>query len=318
FSAGHLARSFADPRVRRELERAHVRTPEDVLAFLLLTPAEVAAFTAGVPVNTDDNALIEFGAPRDLLGYHRYDSSVLRVYGASWPYGHLEDLLGPAGRDADADARLARALLGHGKLREAEEYATATAAAGGGAVAARLRTLLALARPHGDDDPEAPLADPPGLDPPQLKAGLLPRVIEERTQQFLKVERELKTRSYATALKILREWPERDVIQSGDDVRLLFAFLLYKTGFHSEALEHLKALAADPAFVARRPAVRYYLGRIDYVAGEYTRALRHFDAYIDARPADAAAVARRGAPASRPAAASQAAAAQPAASQASR
>jgi spermidine synthase len=284
FTIEHVAKSFRHARVRAELERATVRSPEDVLAFLLLAPDEVAAFTAGAPVNTDDNALIEFGAPRDLLGYHRYDSSVVRVYGASWPYGHLSALL-TRQPDGPAAARLARALLAHGKQREAKVYLEHAARSGAVEEAHRLRLLLGLLRPRDGDDLEAPLA-PGGLEPPKLSASLRPEQVLERTRQYDEIERELRTRTWATALKILRGWPEEEVV-ADPDLRLLFAFLLYKAGFHAAAIDHLKALAADPAYAARRPALRYYLGRIDYGAGEYARALGHLDAFIAAAPQDA-------------------------------
>jgi spermidine synthase len=302
FSAEHLARSFRHERVRRELERAAVGSPEDVLAFLLLAPDEVAAFTAGAPINTDDNALIEFGAPRDLLGYHRYDSSVVRVYGASWPYGHLSGLLDRQ-PDGPAAARLARALLAHGKRREAALYVERAARTGAPAEARRLKLILGLLRPRDSDDPEAPLA-PGGLEPPKLRASLKPAEVLERTRQYEEVERELRTRTWATGLKILRGWPEEDVV-AHPDLRFLFAFLLYKAHFHAAAVDHFKALQADAAYAARRPALRYYLGRIDYAAGDYGRALGHLEAYVAAQPADAerlAAPPRRSAsqPASQP------------------
>ena len=284
FSIEHVARSFRHERVRIELERAAVHSAEDVLAFLLLAPDEVAAFTAGAPVNTDDNALIEFGAPRDLLGYHRYDSSVVRVYGASWPYGHVHGLL-ERQPDGAAAARLARALLAHGKQREAAVYVERAARTGATDEAHRLKLMLGLLRPRDGDDPEAPLA-PGGLDPPKLKKSLRPEQVLERTRQYEEVERELRTRTWATGLKILRGWPEEEVV-ADPDLRLLFAFLLYKVQFHLAAVDHFKALAADPAYAARRPALRYYLGRIDYGAGDYYRALGHLEAYIAAAPRDA-------------------------------
>src|SRR6266540_2822088 len=64
-----LERAFRDPVTRAEAKRGGFATPHDVFAYLLLGPEELESFTAGSPVNTDDNARIEFAAPRDLLGY---------------------------------------------------------------------------------------------------------------------------------------------------------------------------------------------------------------------------------------------------------
>jgi spermidine synthase len=63
-----IARAFQDPIVAAEAKRAGFASPHDVPAFLLLGPEELRSFTAGARINTDDNALIEFAAPRDLLG----------------------------------------------------------------------------------------------------------------------------------------------------------------------------------------------------------------------------------------------------------
>ena len=62
-------------------------------------------------------------APRDLLGYARYDSYLARVYGPLWPYGRLGRggaRLRRAGPAAGARPSSSRSLLAHGKAREAE------------------------------------------------------------------------------------------------------------------------------------------------------------------------------------------------------
>ena len=209
---------------------------------------------------------------------------MVRVYGASWPYGHVSALLDRQ-PDGVAAARLARALLAHGKQREAAVFVERAARTGATAEAHRLKLILGLLRPREHDDSEAPLA-PGGLEPPRLDASLKLEQVLARTREYEEVERELRSRTWATGLKVLRGWPEAEVT-AHPDLRFLFAFLLYKTGFHAEAVDHFKALQADPAYAARRPALRYYLGRIDYAAGEYPRSLGHLEAFIAALPADA-------------------------------
>jgi len=99
---GRLRRAFAEPGVVAELERAYIHSPYDVLARVLLSDRdEVMRFThiehrkdkktgrikaipeatnaedcrppgcrrEPLPLNTDDNALIEFAAPRDVIGF---------------------------------------------------------------------------------------------------------------------------------------------------------------------------------------------------------------------------------------------------------
>jgi Tfp pilus assembly protein PilF len=55
---------FASPRTAAELARINATGPTDLLSRFYMGPEELAAYTAGAPFNTDDNALIEFNAPR--------------------------------------------------------------------------------------------------------------------------------------------------------------------------------------------------------------------------------------------------------------
>ena len=89
----HRRACWPMPAPGAEAARAASTPAHDIPAHLLLGPEEVEAFTAGAAVNTDDNARIEFSAPRDLLGYARFDPYLARVYGPLWPYGRLQ----PAG-----------------------------------------------------------------------------------------------------------------------------------------------------------------------------------------------------------------------------
>ena len=79
-----------------------------MFAYLLLGPDELEAFTAGSPVNTDDNARIEFPAPRDLLGYAKFEPYRANVYGPMWPYGRLSELVRGYGDGPDKSSRCGR------------------------------------------------------------------------------------------------------------------------------------------------------------------------------------------------------------------
>ncbi len=67
-----LARRMGEPRMRAELERVRIRTPGDLLARFILGPAGVGRLVRGAPLNTDDNARVEFSAPRDLINYREH------------------------------------------------------------------------------------------------------------------------------------------------------------------------------------------------------------------------------------------------------
>ncbi|HEY6331632.1 MAG TPA: fused MFS/spermidine synthase, partial [Blastocatellia bacterium] len=55
---------FAEPNVAADLDRIHISTPADLVSRLYMGPVELEAMTASSEINTDDNALIEFNAPR--------------------------------------------------------------------------------------------------------------------------------------------------------------------------------------------------------------------------------------------------------------
>jgi spermidine synthase len=57
---------MAELRIRMDLARVDVRSPVDLLPLFRLGDAEVDRFVDGAPRNTDDNARVEFSAPKAL------------------------------------------------------------------------------------------------------------------------------------------------------------------------------------------------------------------------------------------------------------
>jgi spermidine synthase len=55
---------LADTRIAADLERIKTTTAADFVSRFYMGPRELATFSAGAELNTDDNALIEFRAPR--------------------------------------------------------------------------------------------------------------------------------------------------------------------------------------------------------------------------------------------------------------
>jgi hypothetical protein len=53
-----------NPRSGAELRRIGTSRASDIISRFYLGPAEVTTLSAGARLNTDDNALIEFNAPR--------------------------------------------------------------------------------------------------------------------------------------------------------------------------------------------------------------------------------------------------------------
>ncbi|MDW8284006.1 MAG: hypothetical protein RMK29_20065 [Myxococcales bacterium] len=297
-----LERNFSPqhPRLRAELERAGVRGAEDLLGYLLLVPDELAAFAAGAPINTDDNAIIEFAAPRDLLSYLHHDPYVEQLYGAQWPYGRFERYLaghgspfippGQRGSRADSYGRLAYALLAHGKLAAAQRLLRRAQVLGGGPQAERVERLLRLLLPRKETDDGPPLtaeggpSGAGGLEPPRLPPGLGPQEEARIGADYALLLAEMAERRWAHALRALRTWPMAWIEAMGPDLRLLLGYLLYRADLLEEAVAHLRPLASQEAYVARRPALLYYLGRAEYMSARTRDGVMHLEGYLARKP----------------------------------
>jgi hypothetical protein len=280
-----LERAFQIPSVRAEARRGGLNSAHDVLAYLLLGPEELESFTAASVVNTDDNARIEFAAPRDLLGYAKFDPYLAKVYGPLWPYGRLTGLAqGYDGADRGAKAGLlSRSLLAHGKARESELWCRRAEAAGNPPEAQHARLLLDLVSTRLDRDPEIPLAPGEELAPPTVPgpiAAAHPDYVALVKDEFPDVLAAYRARRFATGYKVMEKWPEEIWTGLGQDFSLLTGFLDYKAEFYGDAIDELKALADDASFAARRPEALYYLGRAYYANAMYTKAVDALERYI--------------------------------------
>ena len=282
---GVVERAFRDPSTRAEARRAGLTSPHDVFAYLLLGPEELETFTAGSPDNTDDNARIEFSAPRDLLGYAKFDPYLAKVYGPLWPYGRLSEVVvGYDGPDRAAKCgRLARSLLAHGKSREAELWTRRAEAAGGSAEAAHARLLLDLVSTRLDRDPEIPLAPDDDLQPPAIPAKVAaaqPALVERVASEYPQIRAAMTNHRYATAYDLLSRWPESLWTGLGKDFALVTGFLEYKAEFYNDAVDDLRPLSEDASFIARRPEALYYLGRAYYANASYVKAVDALERYV--------------------------------------
>jgi spermidine synthase len=282
----------------KEARRAGWTSAHDIPAYLLLTSEELEAFTAGAVPNTDDNARIEFQAPRDLLGFAKYDPYLAKVYGPAWPYGRLSEIVrGYDGPGASAAmGLLGRSLLAHGKRREAELWTRRAEEAGGGPEAAHARLLLDLVATREDRDPEIALvAEGEALEPPAPPAGTDPALAERIRREYREIDALVAGRKYASAFKVVEAWPETVWGKLGKDFTLLSGFLSYKTEFYGDAIDELAPLAEDPAYVARHPEVLYYLGRSYFANLNYTKAVSALERFVEAQRARGGPLLPRGA-----------------------
>lgn len=278
-----LRARLADPVTAAEARRAGWEEAHDIPARLLIGPDELDAFTAGAVLNTDDNARIEFAAPRDLLGAARHDRYLARVYGPHWPYGHLLGLvtgIDAAGTPGSDAGRLARALLLQGRVREAMSWVRRAQLEGHGDAVAHARLLLRLVATRLDDDPEIPLAPGEELAPPRWPDGLDAATRARLHAEHIQISSLVRARRYVGAFKLIERWPDAVWDDPPPDFALLAGFLHYKAEYFADAIGLLKPLLKDPAYLARRPETLYYLGRARYAEGLHRAGIEALEDYL--------------------------------------
>ncbi|MCS6798168.1 MAG: fused MFS/spermidine synthase [Myxococcota bacterium] len=313
-----IRRAFEVPSVAAELERAYVHSPFDVLARVLLASRDEVMSYARIeyrssggrwvahpdtsngpdepceppvcrrepaPLNTDDNARIEFAAPDDLIGFQRYEGYLANIYSPDWPYGRLMRHLRGMGQGDEAarnHAELALSLIGHGRKLEASEHVRRAHELGTArevAVAAEVLRLL-LSDEH---EPVVPIEPPvPG---PQLDAESARRLVEG----FQAVRAAVDARAWATALSAMEEIPDPLRRQSGPGMRLLHGYLLYRgaetspSNYRAAIDELEELLRAEPDYARRHPEIHYLLARAHDAELNFDKALRNMRAYVEAR-----------------------------------
>jgi spermidine synthase len=115
-----MEQRLLDPLVRREMNRIGIRRPEDLMAHFLTGPQDVRRFASGAPINTDDNMLVEFRAPVDLL---HVGSDETQTILSGLPFTPVEEVLSDPDRllhRRDSLHALVRALTE--RNRSAERY----------------------------------------------------------------------------------------------------------------------------------------------------------------------------------------------------
>jgi hypothetical protein len=112
---------MAELRVRMDLARVHVRRPEDLLPLFRLGPAEVRELVAGAPRNTDDNARVEFSAPKAL--YLDTLDSNLEMIGKLAVHPREYVATGEGRSTETVRLEFARALMRRGLVDDAEREA---------------------------------------------------------------------------------------------------------------------------------------------------------------------------------------------------
>jgi len=118
-----IGRRMSELDVRIDLSRVGMRRAIDVLSLFRLGPAEVGALVEGAPRNTDDNARVEFSAPKT-LGMPTIDANLEMIHRYR---ADLLDYLDPAVEDPQERDRI-RLELAESWLYRGDYELAATAA----------------------------------------------------------------------------------------------------------------------------------------------------------------------------------------------
>ncbi|MET0284102.1 MAG: hypothetical protein ABW352_06520, partial [Polyangiales bacterium] len=311
----HIARAMEDPRVARELERAYVHAPADVWSRILFASRdELMRFTqtewrrgqdgvfeeqmratggeactppsckrAPVPLNTDDNMLIELRAPSDLIGFARYDGYLSTFYAESWPYGDLATHLAHVDGEADK-RRMALSLLAHGRKRGAARFAERVQVEPSDREARiEARTIALLL--HDGPDPV------PELEPPIPSLPLDPELRGKFERFYAEGARAFDSGDYKLAAAALERLPEPYRTLSGPGLRFRYALALERSARdiarHKQAAAELEELIRrDETYTAAHPELFYFLARALYNARNYDKAVRDMRRYAATQTAD--------------------------------
>lgn len=237
------------------------------------------------PLNTDDNAHIEFAAPRDLIGYRRYEGYLSNLYAADWPYGRLVSHAAGFGEGASAGrnyAELAMSLLAHGRRFEAAQFISMAQELGDDRstlIASLVLTLLS-----GDEGEPQLQFQPPT--PPSAMASAEAELLETG---FHTVNEALEAGDHERALFAMEEIPSPVRMHSGPGMRFLYGYLLFKNGTSASeryqvAVDTLDELVvSEPQYAKYTPEVYYFLARTHLKLGEFAKAQRQMRRYAELR-----------------------------------
>ncbi|MCG8554003.1 MAG: fused MFS/spermidine synthase [Proteobacteria bacterium] len=319
-----LSKAMESPAVSAELDRAGVSSPFDLLARVLFADrAEVMSYTrieerlsqgewsrrdAGynsepcptrtcrrrpAPLNTDDNARIEFAAPRDLIAFQRHRGYLSTFYDSAWPYGRALERLrgfGEGEQAAVSYARFAEALMANGRRVEAARVLDRASRLAAVPEVAGVLELLSLLV----SDEEEPALE---LLPPTLAGSHDTRDARRVSQAFHRASNALQTRGAQAALEAIHSLPRPLRLHGGPQLRFLYGYALYNAaveqrGRFRDAIDELEELLrADDDFSATHPELHYFLARAYDGDGDPERAVRNMRVYLRSR----APLAKRGA-----------------------
>jgi hypothetical protein len=240
------------------------------------------------PLNTDDNARIEFAAPRDLIGYDAFAGYVETLYDERWPYGRvMPELVLPVEpvERARSYGRFAIALLANGRPDRVSD--------------ALERGQNALE--HRPPPPELQRASDLWtamitnrepvlrLDAARAAPDLSSEGERELIATYRRATEQLQQGSFRTALATIDGLPVSVRDHAGPSVRLLRGYLLYKASTvqgaapqFSAAAEYLERLAREETeWSMRHPELLFFIARARFHAGDFSLSVAAMSRWVD-------------------------------------
>jgi spermidine synthase len=266
--------AFSDASVRGELLRANVRTPDDLYALLFLGGDEMERFVTDreaelgheIIINTDDNGILEFEAPKDLVRYKEADHFFARIYYGDTIYGDIRPLLYDFGDEeawtSERLARLAAGAFGGGKQQLAQVLSEMAQARGESRLARDVAFASRLATAGADD--AAVVAQWPS------RTGTIHHILASGVSQDSHI---------GGAELLYAEYPQHKDIFEDPEATLAAAWLLHRTRRYKLAHRQLTTLAQDEQFAAQTPVLHLMLGYSYTKRRRYRQALASFVRY---------------------------------------
>ncbi len=288
-----IKKGMSDPKVRTELERAYIYSATDVLGrILLVNRDEILRYTNGptgeakkdLPINTDDNAIIEFSAPKDLISFARFAGYLATIYTNKWPFARLGRVitgLGEGVEEARDLADQAVSLLTNGRKEEAERFlqrARKIAQHDPRVLrAVRMSRLLA-----GKEGAQLPKFEKVETSPSMTRVQAM-----ELESKVKDVKKSLDAKAYLDALERFSRIPDHLWRRGGPQMLLLKGYLHFANADPEnseqceEAIEVLSQLVREhEVYVAAHPESYYYLALCHDNAIHFDKAVKNIRTYV--------------------------------------
>jgi tetratricopeptide (TPR) repeat protein len=216
---------------------------------------QIREFVGPGPLNTDDNALIEFSAPKDLLTYATIDPRLPFLDAIDGKRFELAPrYFSGFSFDGESLHRIGYRLLEQGRLEDGQVFLEKAKEQG-----AEVERSLRIAGYMREDD-----------DQPVV-------IATEETKTDERYARSAYAMMNGDDKDALALFEMHDKLEEESLAhRFLYAFLCYRMGRFEDAEYLMEKVLADPEFGKRFPPVLYYAGKIALYRDHYEESVEYF------------------------------------------